>query len=76
MRPMKGKAPNRLRVLRAERDVAQEVLAHKVGIKPSRYWRIEHGLKDPTQQEVTKLARELRVPVDALGFTHIEAQAS
>lgn len=66
---MNGEAPNRLRVLRAERNVAQEVLAHKSGIKPSRYWRIEHGIRRPTEAEISDLAEALGVAPEALGLT-------
>jgi transcriptional regulator with XRE-family HTH domain len=73
---MVSKTTNRLRVLRAEKRIPQEVLAHHAGIKPSRYWRIEHGLKDPTDDECRALARVLGVRRSDLGFAAaMEARA-
>lgn len=70
---MKGKASNRLRVLRAERDVTQEDLALRVRMKLTHYWRIENGYREPTSEERARLARALRVAEDALGFQMVEA---
>ena len=62
---------NRLRVLRADRRIAQEVVAFKAGIKPSRYWKIENGLKVPTRDEARALAAILKVRQRDLGFEAI-----
>ena len=52
---------NRLRVLRAERDgISQRDTALKAGIALDRYWRIENGYADPTDDEIKKLARVFR----------------
>ena len=59
---------NRLRVLRAEYKISQLDLALKVGLSRDRYWRIENGYDDPSDSELRKLAKALRVEEAALGF--------
>lgn len=59
---------NRLRVLRAERDVTQMELARKLGWHVTNYWRLENGYREPTAKELTQLAKLLKVPEEALGF--------
>lgn len=70
------KATNRLRVLRAERDVTQMDLALKVGLPQSRYWRIENGYDQPTDAERARLAKALHVQEAELGFGELAARAS
>jgi transcriptional regulator with XRE-family HTH domain len=50
---------NRLRVLRAERSLAQYQLAGLAAIDATRYWRIEHGLVNPRADERQRLAAVL-----------------
>jgi transcriptional regulator with XRE-family HTH domain len=57
---MKGPR-NRLKALRAERDLSQLDLSTKTGIKEYRYWRIENGYVVPTDRERLLIARVLRV---------------
>jgi transcriptional regulator with XRE-family HTH domain len=59
---MKGPR-NRLRVLRAEKEISQLDLATKARIKEYRYWRIENGYVIPTDDERDALARALKVTV-------------
>lgn len=56
------KQPNRLRVLRAEREVPQIEIAARIGVGLDRYWRIEKGYYEPTPEERAKLARVFGVP--------------
>jgi transcriptional regulator with XRE-family HTH domain len=58
---MKG-PKNRLKALRAERDLSQLDLSTKTHIKEYRYWRIENGYVVPTDRERMLIARALRVP--------------
>jgi transcriptional regulator with XRE-family HTH domain len=59
---MKGPR-NRLKVLRAEKNLSQLDLAIKARIKEYRYWRIENGYVIPTDDERDGLARALKVDV-------------
>ena len=70
------KQPNRLRVLRAEHAVTQMDLAIAAKVAQSRYWRIENGYDQPTDDERRRLARALGVDAEALGFPACEAKAS
>jgi transcriptional regulator with XRE-family HTH domain len=51
--------PNQLPVLRAARRVKQTEVAASAGISPNRYWRIENGVTEPTDDERITLARVL-----------------
>jgi len=53
--------PNRLPVLRAERNVKQTDVAAAAGISPNRYWRIENGASEATDDERVMLAKVLGV---------------
>lgn len=53
--------PNQLPVLRAARKVKQTVVAESAGISPNRYWRIENGETEPTDDERATLAKVLGV---------------
>ena len=57
---------NCLRVARAERRITQLDLAHRIGINPGRYWKIENGYVEPTSQERSALARALKKSVAEL----------
>lgn len=54
---MKLKVANRLRVLRAEREITQEELADKVGVTRVTINCIENGVYLPTLELGLKLAR-------------------
>jgi transcriptional regulator with XRE-family HTH domain len=55
---------NRLRVLRAEKRLSQMDTAEAAGISFNRYWRIEAGYAEPTEQERQHIARVLHVHID------------
>ncbi len=58
---------NTLRIRRAERDaISQRDLAQLAGISPDRYWRIEKGYADPTEDERAALALALDCGCDVL----------
>jgi transcriptional regulator with XRE-family HTH domain len=59
----RGVMPNRLRILRAERNLPQYKLAISSGIDHTRYWRIEHGLVSATDGERAQIAAALGVSV-------------
>lgn len=63
-----SKVGNRLRVLRAERDVTQMDVARDAGISHNRYWRIENGYEQPTADECKSLAKALKANIKDLGF--------
>ena len=56
----------RIRELRAEREVTQEELAERVGIFRTYMSRIETGVANPTLTLVQALADALKVPVATL----------
>ena len=62
------RASNRLRVLRAEREITQYDLAIAAGIGMARYWRIEKEYLTPTDAELEALATALGVSIPDLGF--------
>lgn len=59
----KTPAPNRLRVLRAETRLTQYNAARKARISHNRFWRIENGYIEPTDDECARLARLFKVDV-------------
>jgi|KBSSwiStaDraftv2_1062776.scaffolds.fasta_scaffold2057168_2 transcriptional regulator with XRE-family HTH domain len=59
---MKG-PKNRLKVLRADKNLSQLDLAVKAGIKEYRYWRIENGYVIPTDDERAAIAKALKVTI-------------
>jgi transcriptional regulator with XRE-family HTH domain len=56
----------RLRQLRAERGITQEVLARKARLSRVYVARLETGKQDPTLTTLTKLAKALKVKVGRL----------
>lgn len=58
----------RLRVLRAERELSQEAVAARAGLKPSRYWYLESANGVATDDEVKAIARVFRVPSKAIAI--------
>lgn len=68
---MVRKVRNNLRALRYSnpgKRVSQLDLAVKAGITRDRYWYIENGYKEPTEDELKNLAKALKVSRAALGF--------
>lgn len=59
---------NRLRELRAERDLTQAALAELVGVSRKTINTIENGVFVPSTLLALKLARALGQPVEALFF--------
>jgi len=67
---------NTLRIRRAERDgLSQRDLAQRAGISTDRYWRIEKGYVDPTDQERAALAAVLDVD-ESVVFPAHESQVA
>jgi transcriptional regulator with XRE-family HTH domain len=60
--PRPTRPPRTLRVLRAERELTQQVLAARIGLTQTRYWQIEHGEGAPLRRaERAAIARILEV---------------
>ena len=59
---------NRLRVLRAENDLTQIETARRAKMPETRYWRIENGYDEPSDDDRRALAKVLRVTESELGF--------
>ena len=57
---------NRLRELRAERDLTQAALAELVGVSRKTINTIENGVFVPSTVLALKLARALELPVESL----------
>ena len=57
---------NRLKVLRAERDLTQEELARRVRVTRKTINTVERGVFVPSTVLALKLARELGVPVEEI----------
>lgn len=55
-----------LRTLRATVGLSQLAVARKIGVPERRYWQIENGYEDPTDTEISKLAKLLKVEEVAL----------
>lgn len=60
------RSDTRLRVARAERRINQFDTAEAVGMGRDRYWRIENGYTEPTEEERAKLAAFFGRPVHDL----------
>ena len=54
---------NRLRVLRAEFDLSQMEVAAYLGCGHNRFWRIENGFQEPSDEERKKLAKLFKRPI-------------
>ncbi|HEX8263002.1 MAG TPA: helix-turn-helix transcriptional regulator [Allosphingosinicella sp.] len=65
---MADRLGNRLRELRAERDLTQAALAELVGVSRKTVNTIENGVFVPSTLLALKLARALGEPVEALFF--------
>ena len=57
---------NRLRDLRAERDLTQAALAERVGVSRKTINTVENGVFVPSATLALKLARALGCPVEAI----------
>jgi putative transcriptional regulator len=57
---------NRLKVLRAERDLTQAELARRVGVTRKTINTVENGVFVPSTVLALALARELGVPVEEI----------
>lgn len=57
---------NRLRELRAERDLTQAALAERVGVSRKTINTVENGIFVPSAALALKLARALGCPVEAI----------
>lgn len=57
---------NRLKVLRAERDLTQEELARRVRVTRKTINTVERGVFVPSTVLALKLARELGLPVEKI----------
>jgi len=66
---------NRLRVLRADREMTQLTLARKSGVHVTRLSFIENDLVDATDEERKQLARALKAEIADV-FPEPEALAS
>lgn len=57
---------NRLRVVRAERRISQLRTALAAGLDPTRFWRIENDLVEPSDAEKEAIARVLGAHIGVL----------
>jgi putative transcriptional regulator len=57
---------NRLRELRAERDLTQAALAEAIGVSRKTINTVENGIFTPSVTLALKLARALGCPVEAI----------
>ena len=57
---------NRIAVLRAERSVSRQELAHAVGINPQTVGFLERGDYPPALELALKLSRFFKLPVEAI----------
>jgi transcriptional regulator with XRE-family HTH domain len=67
---------NRIRVIRAERRVSQLRTALSSGVHPTRFWRIENGLVQPTEAERVAIARTLGVAETDVWLASVSAAAA
>jgi transcriptional regulator with XRE-family HTH domain len=75
-----GKGRTRLHVLRSQqgpRGLSQTQLARNVGIKRLRYWAIENGELEPTEDERKAVAAALHVKPSDIAWPEVtKARAS
>lgn len=64
---------NTLRIRRAEKAVNQFDVAAVLGISRDRYWRIEKGYAQPTDDEKSALADYFGVPYAVIFPDHAQA---
>lgn len=62
-----------LRVLRAEREITQQVIASRAGLTQTRYWQIEHGEGAPLRKEErAAIARILEIAPHAIAWPEMK----
>ena len=66
---------DRLRVLRAERDITQLELARQLGWSPAALWRIEHGYRPATSTQQQALAAFFGTTVDDIWPPSVRQEA-
>ena len=59
---------NRLKVLRAERDWSQDVLAQKLGVSRQTVNAVERGKYDPSLPLAFKIAAVFDLPIEKIFF--------
>ena len=57
---------NRIAVLRTERKISRQELAHEIGVNPQTVGFLERGDYAPSLQLVFKLTRFFNLPVEAI----------
>ena len=67
--------PNRLKVLRVERQLRSSDVARRLRVSTGLYSQIENGHTKPTDEELDKLATILSVERSALGFSSDQVEA-
>lgn len=55
-----------VKLIRLQKEIPQYVLAQEVGVSESKMSKIETGRLQPTKQELSKIAKALRVKVSAI----------
>jgi transcriptional regulator with XRE-family HTH domain len=53
-------------VLRAERRISQREVAQRAGMSQATYWKYENAYAEPSRREKARIAKALRVTIDAL----------
>jgi putative transcriptional regulator len=64
---------NRIKVLRAERDWSQQVLADKIGVSRQAINAVERGKHDPSLQLAFDIAGQFNLRIDEVFFPQHEA---
>ncbi len=55
-----------MREIREDAGLSQEKLAHQAGLDRTYVSGIERGVRNPSLQNIAKIARALKVPLDRL----------
>jgi DNA-binding XRE family transcriptional regulator len=72
-RPAAKHRPRTLRVLRAECELTQQLIAAAANMTQTRYWQIEHGQGAPLRQwECTVIARLLGVAAQDIAWPQMK----
>jgi transcriptional regulator with XRE-family HTH domain len=64
---------NRIKELRARKDLTQEQLAEKISINPKYLSSIERGQENPTLDVFIRIAKALDVDIEDI-FNHLEVE--
>lgn len=62
---------DRIRILRTEKGISQEELAHKAGVSTSHIGKLERGEKNPSLNSIEKVINALETTFEDL-FKHIQ----